>query len=93
MKNGAAEALPPERLREMFAAILADPEARKAMAQSFVACLPIQGGTACSSITSSGNATANSIAMFTTACNIESSVISQASGNVGIGTTPGYKLE
>ncbi len=42
---------------------------------------------ACPSLTSDGTATANSITMFTTACNIESSVITQSSGNIGIGTT------
>ncbi|HEV2349960.1 MAG TPA: hypothetical protein VG028_08975 [Terriglobia bacterium] len=45
MKDGAAEALSPERLREMFAAILADPEACKAVTRSLIACLPVQGGT------------------------------------------------
>jgi len=42
--------------------------------------------SACTSVTSDGTATANSISLFTTACNVESSVISQVSGNVGIGT-------
>src|SRR5205814_209313 len=41
---------------------------------------------ACSGLTSDGTALTNSIALFTSACNIESSVIWQASGNVGIGT-------
>lgn len=40
-----------------------------------------------SGVGSDGTATANSIAMFTAACNIESSPISVAGGNVGIGTT------
>ncbi|HEV2348928.1 MAG TPA: hypothetical protein VG028_03675, partial [Terriglobia bacterium] len=34
MKNGAAEAISPEKFREMFTNMLADPKARKAMAQS-----------------------------------------------------------
>jgi hypothetical protein len=42
--------------------------------------------TPCSSVTSDGAAAVNSISMFTTACNVESSVISQVGGNVGIGT-------
>jgi hypothetical protein len=41
---------------------------------------------ACPSLTSDGTATANSIALFTSACNIENSVITQVGGNVGIGT-------
>ncbi len=48
-----------------------------------------QPATACSSITSDGTATANSIAMFTTNCNLESSAITQTSGNIGIsGASP-----
>ena len=42
--------------------------------------------TACASVTSDGTAAVNSIATFTTACNIESSVITQSGSNVGIGT-------
>ena len=42
--------------------------------------------TACTSVTSDGTATANSISLFTTACNVESSVITQLGSNVGIGT-------
>jgi hypothetical protein len=42
---------------------------------------------ACSSLTSDGTATANSITMFTTACNIESSLMTQVGSNIGIGTT------
>jgi len=42
--------------------------------------------TACTSVTSDGTAAVNSIATFTTACNIESSVITQSGSNVGIGT-------
>jgi hypothetical protein len=49
---------------------------------------------ACASVTSGGTATANAIARFTTACNIETSVISQSGSKVGIGTTsPAYKLD
>ena len=48
-----------------------------------------QPATACSSITSDGTATANSIAMFTTNCNLESSAITQTGGNIGIsGASP-----
>ena len=48
-----------------------------------------QPSAACSSITSDGTATANSITMFTTACNIESSAITQTAGNIGIsGASP-----
>jgi len=39
----------------------------------------------CSSITSDGTATANQIAKFTSACNIENSAIFESGGNVGIG--------
>jgi hypothetical protein len=50
--------------------------------------------TACASVTSGGAATVNSVARFTTACNIESSAIAQSGSNVGIGTaTPIYKLD
>ena len=41
---------------------------------------------ACASVTSDGTATMNSIGMFTTACNIQSSVLTQSGTNVGIGT-------
>ncbi len=41
----------------------------------------------CSSITSDGTATANQIAKFTSACNIENSAIFESGGNVGIGNT------
>jgi len=48
-----------------------------------------QPGAPCSSITSDGTATANSITMFTTACNLEASAITQTSGNIGIsGASP-----
>ncbi|MGO9274848.1 MAG: beta strand repeat-containing protein [Terriglobia bacterium] len=48
-----------------------------------------QPGAPCSSVTSDGTATANSIAIFTTACNLESSAITQTSGNIGIsGASP-----
>ncbi|MGO9268893.1 MAG: hypothetical protein ACLQOO_01295, partial [Terriglobia bacterium] len=48
-----------------------------------------QPSAACSSITSDGTATANSIAMFTTNCNLEASAITQTSGNIGIsGASP-----
>ena len=48
-----------------------------------------QPAAPCSSITSDGTATANSITMFTTACNIESSAITQTAGNIGIsGASP-----
>jgi len=39
----------------------------------------------CSAITSDGTATANQIAKFTSACNIENSAIFESGGNVGIG--------
>jgi hypothetical protein len=45
-----------------------------------------QAAAACTSVTSDGTAAVNSIATFTTACNIESSVITQSGSNVGIGT-------
>ncbi|MGO9274255.1 MAG: hypothetical protein ACLQOO_29135, partial [Terriglobia bacterium] len=48
-----------------------------------------QPGATCSSVTSDGAAAANSIAMFTTACNLEASAITQTSGNIGIsGASP-----
>jgi hypothetical protein len=43
--------------------------------------------SACSSLTSDGTATANQIAKFTSACNLENSAIFESGGNVGIGTT------
>ncbi len=42
--------------------------------------------TPCSSVTNDGTAAVNSVAKFTAACNIQSSAISEVSGNVGIGT-------
>ena len=43
----------------------------------------------CPSVTSDGTATATSIAMFTTNCNLEASAITQTSGNIGIsGASP-----
>ncbi len=48
-----------------------------------------QPGAACSSVTSDGTATATSITIFTTACNIEASAITETSGNIGIsGASP-----
>ena len=48
-----------------------------------------QPGATCSSVTSDGTATANSITMFTAACNLEASAITQTSGNIGIsGASP-----
>ncbi len=50
--------------------------------------------SACPSLTSDGTATANQLAKFTTACNIENSAIFESGGNVGIGnTTPAGKLD
>jgi hypothetical protein len=43
--------------------------------------------TACSPVTSGGTATANYLARFTTACNVEASGLYQAGTNYGIGTT------
>jgi hypothetical protein len=43
--------------------------------------------TACASLTSDGTAVANSIARFTTACNIESSALFQSGSNIGVGTS------
>ena len=48
-----------------------------------------QPGAACGAITSDGTAAANSIALFTTNCNLEASAITQTSGNIGIsGASP-----
>ena len=48
-----------------------------------------QPGAPCPSVTSDGTATANSIALFTTNCNLEASAITQTSGNIGIsGASP-----
>ncbi|MBV9765723.1 MAG: hypothetical protein JOZ48_12835, partial [Acidobacteriaceae bacterium] len=44
-------------------------------------------GTPCSAVTSDGTATTNSIALFTTACNIESSPLYALGGKVGLATT------
>lgn len=50
--------------------------------------------SACTSVTSDGTATANQIAKFTTACNIENSAIFENGGKVGIGnTSPGAVLD
>src|SRR4029077_18245298 len=46
-----------------------------------------QPAVACSSVTSDGTATTNSVAKFTAACTIQSSAITETGGNVGIGTT------
>ena len=46
-----------------------------------------QPAVACTSVTSDGTATANSVAKFTAACAIQNSAITEAGGNVGIGTT------
>ncbi|MGA8026437.1 MAG: hypothetical protein WB992_04775, partial [Bryobacteraceae bacterium] len=48
---------------------------------------PVNTPTACSSVTSDGTASANSIALFTTACNIESSPLFALSGKVGLAIT------
>ncbi|MGA8026070.1 MAG: hypothetical protein WB992_02925, partial [Bryobacteraceae bacterium] len=48
---------------------------------------PLNTPTACSSVTSDGTATVNSIALFTTACNVESSPLFALSGKVGLATT------
>ncbi|HEV2350714.1 MAG TPA: hypothetical protein VG028_12805, partial [Terriglobia bacterium] len=49
--------------------------------------------TACSSVTSDGTATANSIALFTTACSLQSANLVQFNGNLGFGiSTPGARL-
>ena len=49
-----------------------------------------QPQTACSSLTSDGKATANSVTKFTTACNLEASAITETSGRVGIGGSYTY---
>jgi hypothetical protein len=46
-----------------------------------------QPPTTCASVTSDGTATVNALAKFTTPCNVENSVISDTSGNIGIGGT------
>jgi len=45
-----------------------------------------QPAVACTSVTSNGTAAANSIAMFTAPCVVQSSVITESGANVGIGT-------
>src|SRR5713226_8486605 len=53
-----------------------------------------QPATPCTSVTSDGTATANSIGLFTAPCNLQGSVITQASGNVGVGTaSPAVALD
>ncbi|MFI5057408.1 MAG: hypothetical protein ACHQLQ_04420 [Candidatus Acidiferrales bacterium] len=47
----------------------------------------VQPAVACTSVTSDGTATANSVAKFTAACAIQNSAITETGGNVGIGTT------
>jgi trimeric autotransporter adhesin len=50
--------------------------------------------TPCSGVTSDGTATANQIAMFTSPCNVENSVLSQSGSNIGVGTsTPAATLD
>jgi len=49
--------------------------------------------TPCATITSNGAAALNSIALFTTACNLESSNMTQVNGNLGFGVaTPQVRL-
>ncbi|MGA8029612.1 MAG: tail fiber domain-containing protein [Bryobacteraceae bacterium] len=48
---------------------------------------PLNTPGACSTVTSDGTAAANSIALFTTACNIEASPLVASSGKVGLATT------
>jgi len=45
-----------------------------------------QPAVACTSVTSDGTAALNSIALFTGPCTVQSSVITESGGNVGIGT-------
>lgn len=53
----------------------------------------VSPNTACS-VTSDGTASANQLAKFTTACNIQNSAIFESGGNVGIGTsTPAGMLD
>jgi hypothetical protein len=48
----------------------------------------------CASLTSDGTGTANQVAKFSTACNLEPSAIYESSGKVGIGTkTPAANLD
>lgn len=60
------------------------PQTGERRAQSEAAAM--SPNTACASVTSDGTATANQIALFTAACNIEPSTIVESSGKVGIGT-------
>jgi len=46
-----------------------------------------QPAVACTSVTSDGTASINSVAKFTAACNIQNSAITETGGNVGIGTS------
>jgi hypothetical protein len=46
----------------------------------------LQPAVACTSVTSDGTATVNSIAKFTAPCAVQSSVITESGANVGIGT-------
>src|SRR5690348_1941939 len=43
--------------------------------------------TACASVTSNGTAVVNYIPVFTTACNIQNSILYQVNGRIGMGTT------
>jgi hypothetical protein len=47
----------------------------------------LMSAATCPAITSDGTATANRVAKFTTACNIQNSAIFESGGNVGIGNT------
>ena len=62
------------------------PPSTKAQTTTKKASSAPQPAVACTSVTSDGTATANSVAKFTAACNIQNSAITDTGGNVGIGT-------
>jgi hypothetical protein len=64
----------------------------KAQTTSKKAASTPQPAVACTSVTSDGTATANSVAKFTAACAIQNSAITESAGNVGIGTTAPIKV-
>ncbi len=72
----------PDQVRKALADLLADPEAFKSIFPALAPVFPVQGG-ACS-----GNKTSGQIAKFCDAVGgVDDSVITESSGNIGIGTT------
>ena len=94
--NSTMEPISQKELREALAEILMDPESNRLLLKSLVGTVfPIEGGMACSTLTSSGTNTTNELPKWTTtACDLTDSQVFDDGGNVGIGTTgPASKLD